>query len=102
MFLLCRCHYECGLPYDTLKFNEIGSENYSQMLKCSPIQYVKNVNVPVLIELGDSDLRVPGNQGKQFYFALQTAGKETKYVHMWVLYFRYNYTVNILYVCTCN
>ena len=80
MFSLCRCHYECGLPYDALKFNEIGSENYSQMLKCSPIQYVKNVNVPVLIELGDSDLRVPGNQGKQFYFALQTAGKETKYV----------------------
>lgn len=36
------------------------------------------IKVPVLIELGEVDLRVPPSQGKELYFYLKAAGKKTK------------------------
>ena len=50
------------------------------MLKCSPIQFVEQVKVPVLIQLGEVDLRVPPSQGLEYHFALKSLGKESKLV----------------------
>ena len=36
------------------------------------------IKAPVLIELGEVDLRCPPPQGKELYFYLKAAGKETK------------------------
>lgn len=44
----------------------------------SPIYYVDNVKSPVLFLLGEDDLRVPIDQGKQFYYSLKSKNIKTK------------------------
>lgn len=43
---------------------------HSKCFLASPIAHVHKVQAPVLITLGDVDLRVPPTQGKEFYHAL--------------------------------
>lgn len=53
------------------------SEDYSAMLKCSPIVHASKIMAPLVISLGGEDLRVPAiNQGRQLYFNLKAQGKD--------------------------
>ncbi|KAM6924857.1 acylamino-acid-releasing enzyme-like [Xenentodon cancila] len=44
---------------------------WEQMLNKSPIKYVKQVQTPVLLTLGEDDKRVPNKQGIEYYRALK-------------------------------
>jgi dipeptidyl aminopeptidase/acylaminoacyl peptidase len=46
--------------------------------KLSPINYVKNVSTPTMIQHGEADIRVPVSQGYEFYFALKKRGVPAK------------------------
>ncbi|MCE5196614.1 MAG: S9 family peptidase [Negativicutes bacterium] len=46
----------------------------------SPIQYVRQVETPILLLHGMNDVRCPQDQTEQFYYALKRLGKETVYV----------------------
>lgn len=48
-----------------------GDESGSLLSRQSPIQYVQHVRTPVLFVHGESDLRVPIEQGEQMYTALK-------------------------------
>jgi len=50
----------------------------SAIFKASQFSVVDNVEVPVLLLLGGKDLRVPPNQGIQYYNALKKRGLHTK------------------------
>ena len=75
---VCRCHVEGGMPYNSSRPNLPSAEMYQKLLHRSPIQHVESVKAPVMLQLGDVDLRVPPSQGLQYYFALQSLGKESK------------------------
>ena len=55
-------------------------ETLTKMFQSSPIRYVEQVRVPVLIQLGEVDRRVPPSQGKEYYYALCASGKRAKWV----------------------
>lgn len=46
----------------------------------SPIQFVRQVETPLLLLHGMNDVRCPQDQTEQFYYALKRLGKETVYV----------------------
>ena len=48
--------------------------------RSSPITFIKNVNTPTLILVGDSDGECPPPQSYEFWHALKTLGVETKLV----------------------
>ncbi|MGH1471143.1 MAG: alpha/beta hydrolase family protein [Cellvibrionaceae bacterium] len=45
----------------------------------SPIEHVKDANIPIYIFHGDRDQRVPVEQSRKFYKALEKAGKTVEY-----------------------
>jgi dipeptidyl aminopeptidase/acylaminoacyl peptidase len=61
-----------------------GTEDYvgdiGGHLEKSPIMYVKNVKTPILIVHSEEDLRVPIEQGEQWFTALKLHGVETELV----------------------
>ena len=61
-----------------------GTEDYvgdiGRHLEKSPIMYVKNVKTPILIVHSEEDLRVPIEQGEQWFTALKLHGVETELV----------------------
>ena len=69
---------EAGCPFDCTKTNLMTPETLTKMLQSSPIRYVEQVRVPVLIQLGEVDRRVPPSQGKEYYYALCASGKRAK------------------------
>jgi len=48
--------------------------------KSSPINFIKNVRTPTLIQVGDSDGECPAPQSYEFWHALMTLGVETQFV----------------------
>ncbi|MBT5319701.1 MAG: prolyl oligopeptidase family serine peptidase, partial [Chloroflexi bacterium] len=46
----------------------------------SPISYVKDVDTPLLIIHGESDVRVPMEQSEQYYVSLKRLGKTIEFV----------------------
>jgi dipeptidyl aminopeptidase/acylaminoacyl peptidase len=63
-----------------------GTEDYvgdiGRHLEKSPIIYVKNVKTPILIVHSEEDLRVPIEQGEQWFTALKLHGVETEFVRI--------------------
>ena len=47
----------------------------------SPLSFVQNVSVPVLLLHGDADTRVPTLQSRLFYAALHESGKTARFIH---------------------
>ncbi|MBS1095970.1 S9 family peptidase [Gluconobacter wancherniae] len=47
----------------------------------SPLSFVQNVSVPVLLLHGDADTRVPTVQSRMFYAALHESGKTARFIH---------------------
>lgn len=56
----------------------IGYKNYETLYDKSPIKHVDNVKTPLLIMIGSKDLRVPPNQGIEYYKALLARNVPTK------------------------
>ncbi|KAI6160299.1 Alpha/Beta hydrolase protein, partial [Pisolithus thermaeus] len=50
-------------------------ESFAKLYSASPISYVDKVHTPVLLLIGEDDLRVPTSQGKGYYHALKGSGK---------------------------
>jgi dipeptidyl aminopeptidase/acylaminoacyl peptidase len=48
--------------------------------KSSPIRFIKNVNTPTLIVVGDCDAECPASQSYEFWHALKTLGVPTKLI----------------------
>jgi len=63
-----------------------GTEDYvgdiGRHLEKSPIMYVKNVKTSILIVHSEEDLRVPIEQGEQWFTALKLHGVETEFVRI--------------------
>ncbi|NXL47271.1 ACPH enzyme, partial [Podilymbus podiceps] len=70
------CLTETGLPYapDALP----DPAQWTEMLCKSPICYIDRVRAPVLLMLGEDDLRVPPKQGLEYYRALKARGIPTR------------------------
>ncbi|KAL4071637.1 Alpha/Beta hydrolase protein [Scleroderma yunnanense] len=64
---------EFGLPYGP--GTHITPELYAKLYAASPIAHVDKVCTPVLLLIGEDDLRVPPSQGKGFYHALKGRGR---------------------------
>ncbi|MCL2498108.1 MAG: S9 family peptidase [Symbiobacteriaceae bacterium] len=54
--------------------------DYDEMLKRSPITYVKNVVTPLLISHNEEDYRCPIEQGEQLFVALKKLGQTVRLV----------------------
>ncbi|KIM65541.1 hypothetical protein SCLCIDRAFT_22710 [Scleroderma citrinum Foug A] len=63
---------EFGQPYGPDA--HITPELYAKLYAASPIAHVDKVCTPVLLLIGEDDLRVPPSQGKGFYHALKGRG----------------------------
>jgi acylaminoacyl-peptidase len=70
------CWTEVGYdPYE----NEIVTVEYQEKaFKMSPIYYVNEVKTPMFLLIGDSDLRVPSEQGVHYFHALKKRGIDVK------------------------
>ncbi|XP_030061179.1 acylamino-acid-releasing enzyme isoform X2 [Microcaecilia unicolor] len=66
------CSVEVGAPYSM--DNCLDASVWNQMLDKSPIKYVAQVKTPVLLMLGEEDIRVPNKQGVEYYRALKAHG----------------------------
>ena len=66
-------YFETGLAFsqDVLPC----SDAYKSMLEKSPIVHLPNIKAPVLLCIGDKDIRVPMSQGKRFYQLLKANKK---------------------------
>ena len=55
-------------------------EDVNKLWDMSPIKYVANINVPLMVIHSQGDDRTPFEQGEQMFLALRRLGKETKFV----------------------
>jgi dipeptidyl aminopeptidase/acylaminoacyl peptidase len=67
---------ECGIPYSPETV--VTPVLYKRLYEASPIAHIANVRAPVLLFIGDADLRVPTSQGRDYYHALKARGKEVE------------------------
>ncbi|KAH7927715.1 alpha beta-hydrolase [Leucogyrophana mollusca] len=67
---------EFGLSFepDTL----LTPETYKKLFNASPIAHVDKVRTPVLLAIGEDDLRVAPTQGRGYYHALKGRGKQVE------------------------
>jgi acylaminoacyl-peptidase len=66
--------------YDFDYKNDGTKENYEELMKKSPIRYIDDVKTPVLLLVGNIDLRVPASQSKEYYKGLIARGKTARLV----------------------
>ena len=67
------CYYGIGV-HPTLPLPPLCQEYVSDMFRASPIRNVEYVSTPTLLLLGKKDLRVPNQQGMEFFHALRSQG----------------------------
>ena len=67
---------ETGIRYNASEPPVASDEMLAKMFKKSPIIFVGNVKCPVLILLGQKDLRVPPSQGLRYYKYLKSRGAD--------------------------
>ncbi|KIJ61731.1 hypothetical protein HYDPIDRAFT_95961 [Hydnomerulius pinastri MD-312] len=64
---------EFGLPFGP--GTHVTPDSFAKLYTASPIAYIDKVTTPVLLLIGEDDLRVPPTQGKGYYHALKGRGK---------------------------
>lgn len=64
---------EFGLPFGP--GSHVTPDCFATLYVASPIAYVDRVKAPVLLLLGEDDLRVPPTQGKGYYHVLKGKGR---------------------------
>lgn len=67
------CYSECGEPYSAEALPT--EEQYARMFRMSPVRYVGGVRTPLLLMIGDADLRVPPAQGMDYFRLLRGRGE---------------------------
>ncbi|KAF8838080.1 alpha/beta-hydrolase [Paxillus ammoniavirescens] len=60
---------EFGLPFEP--GTHVTPDSFTKLYAASPIAYIEHVATPVLLLVGEDDLRVPPTQGKGYYHALK-------------------------------
>jgi dipeptidyl aminopeptidase/acylaminoacyl peptidase len=60
---------EFGLPFEP--GTHVTPDSFATLYAASPIAYIELVETPVLLLVGEDDLRVPPTQGKGYYHALK-------------------------------
>lgn len=70
------CFFETGIPYD--QKNIPSSATWSTMIEKSPVIHIPSIKTPILLCIGNKDLRVPPSQGKMYYNLLRANGKISK------------------------
>ena len=65
------CNDNPELQYNFASYESPNATQLEKMHKCSPIRYVNDVIVPVLMLLGAKDRRVPVSQGLEYYHCLR-------------------------------
>ncbi|KIJ18026.1 hypothetical protein PAXINDRAFT_9112, partial [Paxillus involutus ATCC 200175] len=60
---------EFGLPFEP--GTHVTPDSFTTLYAASPIAYIELVKTPVLLLVGEDDLRVPPTQGKGYYHALK-------------------------------
>nr|XP_026693790.1 acylamino-acid-releasing enzyme-like [Ciona intestinalis] len=68
------CVAGCKFTYDAC----VTSDMYNTMLTVSPIMHVDDVKTPVMIMLGEADLRVPISQSHEYARMLRARGKTVR------------------------
>lgn len=69
---------EFGVEPSTTESEQMTPEVYAQLYPASPIAHVRNVQAPVLLQLGLEDRRVVNVQGRTFFHALRRLGKKVE------------------------
>ncbi|KAF9228216.1 alpha/beta-hydrolase [Gyrodon lividus] len=64
---------EFGLPFGPR--THITPDSFAKLYTASPIAHIDKVKTPVLLLIGEDDLRVPPTQGKVYYHALKGRGR---------------------------
>ncbi|XP_060593623.1 acylamino-acid-releasing enzyme-like isoform X2 [Ruditapes philippinarum] len=72
------CNVEAGFDYDFITLPS--EERMAAMWKCSPLQYVDQIETPVMIMIGNDDKRCPPKQSYELYKALKARNKPVKYL----------------------
>lgn len=67
---------DCAFRYGKFEFEGFPWDNCESYMFRSPITYVKNVNTPILLIHGDTDMNCPVSQSEEFYSALKLENKE--------------------------
>ncbi|XP_060528020.1 acylamino-acid-releasing enzyme-like [Cylas formicarius] len=70
------CYVEAGKEY-TQK-GELDDDLLLKMRRISPIYHAHKVKAPTLLQIGSKDLRVPAQQGNEYYCRLKTNGVNVK------------------------
>jgi dipeptidyl aminopeptidase/acylaminoacyl peptidase len=69
---------DIGATFTENEHNATPWDDPEEMIKRSPLTYVKNVETPLLIIHGEEDLRCPIEQAEQLYVYLKKLGKTTQ------------------------
>ncbi|RMX52916.1 hypothetical protein pdam_00010942 [Pocillopora damicornis] len=74
--LIGQCFFENGeeFRHDAV----LDGHTLVKMLEESPFSLIKKVKTPILIMLGEDDLRVPPSQGRKYYKVLKAQGTKTR------------------------
>ncbi|WP_368653203.1 prolyl oligopeptidase family serine peptidase [Ornithinibacillus sp. 4-3] len=59
-----------------------GKTSMDELWDASPLKYVDKVNTPILIVHSEDDLRVPMEQGEQFYSFIKRQNKDARFVRI--------------------
>lgn len=78
LLFLNRTAIESGLPYNA--HEDMSTEAFEKMKKCSPVKYISQVVAPTLLLIGKKDARVPSSQGINYYHSLRAHNVTTRYV----------------------
>ncbi len=71
---------DIGVSFGERHWGGTRPEALSRFLERSPITYAENVQTPLLLMHGETDVRVPMEQSEQYYVSLKRLGKAVEFV----------------------
>lgn len=71
---------DIGVSFGEVQWGGTFEEAYQKLVDHSPITYVPNVDVPVLLLHGEADVRCPISQSEAYFVRLKRLGKEVEMV----------------------
>ncbi len=71
---------DIGVSFGEVQWGDTFEEAYQKLVDHSPITYVPNVEAPVLLLHGETDVRCPISQSEAYFVRLKRLGKEVEMV----------------------
>ena len=71
---------DIGVSFGESQWGGTLMDSAQELIKRSPITYAADVNTPVLLLHGESDLRCPIAQSEEYFLVLQRLGKDVEFV----------------------